>query len=105
MSNKNNRIELQLKLEEIIGNSNVYFQPPSGFQMQYPCIVYSRSDIRNVNADDIVYLQGTSYQVTVIDKNPDSEIVDKISHFPTARFSRHFSTQGLNHDVFTIFYK
>ena len=55
--------------------------------------------------DDKNYLQGTTYRVTVIDKNPDSEIVYKVSIFPTVRYERHFNTSGLNYDVFIINYK
>jgi hypothetical protein len=34
---------------------NVYFQPPTGIEMQYPCIMYSRSDSVVVHADNRPY--------------------------------------------------
>lgn len=110
MANKQFRIDFHNALLECLGSElasqcHLYFQPPENFQMQYPAIVYSRNSIKNKSADDIVYSQGTEYQVTVIDKNPDSEIVDKISKFPTCRYSRHFNSANLNHDVFIIIYK
>ena len=105
MGNKENRIEFHKELISLTGANNVYFQPPENLQMNYPAIVYSRYDINEVSADDKKYLQGTTYRVTVIDKNPDSEIVYKVSIFPTARYERHFNTSGLNHDVFIINYK
>lgn len=98
------RIQLQRLLEDILGSKNVYFQPPETIKMKYPAIVYSRSDIRNTYAGNFVYRQDYAYQVTVIDSNPDSEIVKKISKLPLCSFSSHFVADGLNHDVFTLFY-
>ena len=106
MSTKSNRIEFHHVLEEIYGGNNphVYFQPPENIQMQYPAIVYNRYNIKNNNSNNNVYLQGVTFQVIVIDKNPDSDIVDRISKYPTARFSRHYTVNNLNHDVFMITY-
>ena len=98
------RIQLQAELEGILGSRNVYYQPPASVKMSYPAIVYSRNDIRNDFANNNVYAQNRSYEIIVIDKNPDSEIVDKISQLPMCRFDRHYTSDNLNHDVFTIFY-
>ena len=68
------RLLLQAKLEEILGSRNVYFQPPSGFQMQYPCIVYSRDRKDEKFADDRLYNKTMCYRVTIIDRDPDSEV-------------------------------
>lgn len=96
----------RLNLHEILCGitTNVYYQPPSTVRMKYPAIVYAREDIDNVFADDSVYAQSHSYQITVIDENPDSEIVDAVSKLPRCRFNRHFTSDNLNHDVFTIIY-
>ena len=99
-----NRIELQTLLEEVLGSKQVYFQPPSSIRMKYPAIVYSRSNIENLPANDSVYIQRYSYTITVMDYDPDSEIVKKISLIPRIRFDNHFTSDGLNHDVFTITY-
>lgn len=99
-----NRLSLQTKLEELLGSHNVYYQPPESLLMQYPAIVYSRSDIDNRFADDLVYLQFHAYEVTVIDKNPDSNIVELVSLLPGCRFDRHYTSDNLNHDVFTLYF-
>lgn len=99
-----NRLDLQALLEELLGSENVYYQPPASVRMSYPAIVYSRKTIDNTHANNAAYLQSTSYEITVIDKNPDSEIVDKVSKLPTCRFDRHYATDNLNHDVFTLYY-
>ena len=98
------RLQLQTELEELLGSKNVYYQPPASVKMSYPAIVYSRNDIRNDFANNDVYSQNRSYEVIVIDKNPDSEIVDKVSQLPMCRFDRHYTSDNLNHDVFTLFY-
>lgn len=98
------RVDLQNVLEELLGSRNVYYQPPESIKMSYPAIVYSRKTIDNSYANNSVYKQNYAYEITVIDKNPDSEIVNKISKLPTCRFDRHFKSDNLNHDVFTLYY-
>lgn len=96
------RFELQAMLEEILGSRNVFFQPPENLKMSYPAIVYSRARIRNTHADNEVYRQNDCYEIIVIDKNPDSVITRKISRLPRCSFDRHFVTENLGHDVFTL---
>lgn len=98
------RLELQKILEQILGSRHVYFQPPESIKMEYPAIVYSRSDVINRYANNNVYIQDISYEVTVIDYDPDSEIVKKVSKLPYCRFDRHYTSDNLNHDTFTIYF-
>lgn len=99
------RLELHEKLVEILGSRNVYYQPPESIKLNYPAIVYSRDNIRNTFANNEVYKQSHFYELTVIDYDPDSEIVSKLSELPGIKFNRHFTKDNLNHDVFTIYYK
>ena len=99
-----NRLDLQAELEELLGSRNVYFQPPASVRINYPAIVYTRSDVNNTFADDSVYMQSHFYEVTVIDEDPDSKIVEAVSKLPTCRFNRHFTSENLNHDTFIIYY-
>lgn len=98
------RTELQNLLEGLLGSRNVYFQPPENFKLNYPCIVYELSDIRNWHADNRVYTQKTAYRITVIDKNPDSSGMKAASLIPGVRFDRHYKADNLNHWVFVIYY-
>lgn len=98
------RLELHEKLVSVLGSRYVYFQPPESVKMKYPAIVYERSDIPNKFANDDVYLQTIKYKVTVVDRDPDSEVVERMSKFKTARFEKHYVVDGLNHDTFTIYY-
>lgn len=98
------RQELQTVFENLLGSRNVYFQPPTSVKMNYPAIVYGLEDIENTFANDGVYSSKRKYLVTVIDENPDSQIVDKVTNLPTCRFNRHFESDNLNHDVFILHY-
>ena len=98
------RLGLQNLLESILGSRNVYYQPPESIKIKYPAIIYSRNNIDNNFADDIVYMQNHTYQIIVIDANPDSEIVNKISKLPMCRYNRHYTSDNLNHDVFILNY-
>ena len=99
------RLELQSLLEEIAGDGgHVYFQPPANVQMQYPCIVYNRDRAVTQFADDNPYRYTKRYQVTVIDRDPDSEVPDKVAYLPTCTHSRFFTADNLNHDVFNLYF-
>ena len=82
----------------------VYFQPPSTVKMKYPAIVYALDDIQNIFANDGVYLFEKKYSVTVIDADPDNQIVNNIAGMPTSRFNRYYTKDNLNHYVFEIFF-
>lgn len=98
------RLDLDAIFEELLGSNNVYFQPPASVKMQYPAIVYRRYNINNEHADDAVYMQSLEYEVIVIDRDPDSEIVMKVSRLPRCRHERHYTADGLNHDAFKLIY-
>lgn len=98
------RLEFDSLLRDIPGVKNVYYQPPENIKMSFPAIVYSRSIISNRFADNIIYRQRYEYKVTVIDKNPDSPIVNVMSNFPASRHTSHFTSNGYNHDVFNIIF-
>ena len=98
------RLDLQQKLEEILGSTNVYFQPPESIKMSYPCIVYYRDFANNIYASNRPYVITKRYMIMVIDKNPDSTIPDKIAQLPMCLFSRHYTADNLNHDVYNIYF-
>lgn len=98
------RLELHKVLVDILGSDQVYFQPPASVYLKYPVIIYSRKRIENTFADDAVYKQAHRYEITFIDKDPDSCIVGKISRLPRCEHDRHFTSENLNHDVFELYY-
>lgn len=98
------RLELQTKLEELLGSRNVYYQPPESLKMEYPAIRYSKSDIESRHADDIKYSNFTLYEITVIDRKPDNSVIDKILFLPLSSFDRHYVADNLNHDVIKLYF-
>lgn len=100
------RLKLQKLLEQKSGlpETDVHFQPPTGTEMRYPCIVYSRGRAKTDFADNLPYHRRQAYTVTVIHKDPDNAIRDNVAALPYCSFDRWYATDGLNHDVYTLFY-
>jgi hypothetical protein len=98
------RLDLQALLGDLQEGVTVYFQPPPNVSMSYPAIVYNR-DYRLVDyADNIAYSWATRYQITVIDADPDSLIPDKVAALPLTKYVRHYTTEGLNHDIYDLYF-
>jgi hypothetical protein len=100
----NSRLALQTMLEKLLESRNVYFQPPASVQMKYPAIVYSLNNLDNIHANNSVYTQNDRYELTYIDKNPDSPMIRTISKLSKCRFDRSYVADNLNHYVFTLYY-
>lgn len=98
------REKLNQLLEDILGTREVYFQPPANVQMTYPAITYSRDSEDTKFAGNLPYLRKKRYQVTIIDRDPDSDIPDKIAALPLCTFERFFVVDNLNHDVYTLYF-
>lgn len=99
------RYRFQDELEEMLGSSHVYFQPPESVKMSYPAIVYSRRSGETEFADNGRYTYMQGYDVTVISKSPDFvSTLDVPGHFPMCRSDRTFISDNLVHDVFVIYY-
>lgn len=97
------RLKLHEVLVEILGSRNVYFQPPESLVIKYPAIRYSLQGIDNYSANNCVYGQIRSYQIIVIDEDPDSEIVDKISKLINFKFVNRYVSDNLYHTIFETY--
>ncbi len=98
------RLQLQTILSGIAGVKKAYYQEPSTDLMEYPCIIY-HLDRRGVDhADNVPYRHTKRYQVTVIDRSPDSSIPDAVANLPMCSFERRFTASKLTHDVFNLFF-
>jgi hypothetical protein len=96
------RLQLQSLLESI--TPNVYFQPPTNVSIKYPCIIYERDGGTTIHSDNRPYRHTKRYQVTVIDRNPDSDLPDMVEDLSLCRFERFFTSDNLNHHVFNLFF-
>lgn len=97
------RVELHHKLEGVLGSKNVYFQPPTGLKMNFPCVVYNLSDANDVHADDKIYRRLYRYTMTYITKDPDDPKRDSFDDMQYCSFDRFFVSDNLNHYVYTIY--
>lgn len=97
------RLDLQNKLEELLGVRYVYYQPPSSKKIEYPAIVFSRNDIVTNSADDTKYILYTRYKIIVISKLPNNPVIDKILELPMTSYETSYQSDNLNHDVIAIY--
>ena len=99
------RLDLHAKLVGMLGTDNVYFDPPESVKIKYPCIIYTRRSGDSLYANDMPYRFTQSYDVTYIDRNPDSDTLLKIATgFPMVRYDRHYTADNLHHDTFVLYY-
>lgn len=97
------RMQIHDLLSKLLGEKvRLYFQPPEKSKMQYPCVLYSLSDLPDKKADNITYKKMDKYMLTVISINPDSDIPEKIRNLPRCRFEKFYTADNLNHWTFVI---
>jgi hypothetical protein len=95
---------LQTLLEGVLESGNVYFQPPSNLAIKYPCIVYALDNAKTEFAGNLPYSRAKRYQVTVIDRSPDTLIPDKVALLPMSSMNRVFTADNLHHYVFNMYF-
>lgn len=95
------RIDFDHALRELYGN--VYYNPPAGYRMVYPAIIYSLDSADTTFADNIPYRVERRYQVLVVTKDPDSKLVDKVLQLPTAVLQSTFVQDSLYHFSFRVY--
>lgn len=83
---------------------NVYFQADENTQMKYPAIVYEVDGQDVIHADNYAHRRVDRYQVTLIDRNPDVPVREKIEKLPMCTFTRAFALDGLNHRIYTLYF-
>jgi hypothetical protein len=83
----------------------VYFQPPAGQKIEYPCIVYQLASLSTNYANDAIYRKDNHYTVTIIGTDPDNDIlIDEMLKLKYCSFDRRFISDNMYHDVFDLYY-
>lgn len=99
------RLELHEELKTLLGTDNVYFQPPESEKIGYDAIVYNLTDITSRHANNRNYTNSKRYEVILITKKADNDLVDAIlNHFPYAIYNRSYTVDYLYHHSFYIYY-
>ena len=99
------REDLHKEFRSLFGTGStphVYYQPPESIKLEFPCIIYNKSKKYAIHADNDKYLRYTSYDVTVISKDPDDPLVDAVWDITNSTYDRSFVSDNLHHDTFTI---
>lgn len=104
------RIELDDLLRTYI--PNVYFQPPSNFQMVYPCIVYRKvasqsygNDSSKRYSNNKIYNKIQEYSLMLIERDPDSAIADVLEgDMDYCAINQRYTTNNLHHTTLTLYY-
>lgn len=98
------RLELHSVLQELLGSSNVYYQPPESIKMQYDAIRYSKKAIDSKYANDRKYSMTDCYELIVISRLPDNPVIKKLLSLPYCSYDRHYVADNLHHDILTIYW-
>lgn len=97
----------RLKLhEELLSFVNhAYFQPPENIKLEYPCIVYSRASGYETHADNRFYVGTRQYDLTLIERNPDSTVGEEIRlYFPMCTITNYYTADNLYHTKLNLYY-
>lgn len=98
------RLKLQSMLEELLGSRNVYYNPPTNLRMEYDAIRYSLGTIQTKHANDAKYSKMKRYELIVITRNSDPEIVDKLLDLPYCSMGTPYKADNLNHYPLTLYW-
>ena len=106
------RLELQNELVSLFNPDGsqqtirIYFDPPEGTKLTYPCLLYEYAGYRTDYGDNIHYLRNRSYDLTFIDQDPDSLWPERMyDHFvPYCSPGKPYCADNLYHFPCTIYY-
>lgn len=103
---ENERLEMTRQiLCDILGNDNVYTDPPT--HLNYPCMILERGkdDVRH--ADNKRYFRGIPFTLTFITQDEYTEVTNKLfvsEDLPYLSEDRPpFIADGLRHFVYTVY--
>ncbi len=97
--------ELKRVMKSLGLDENIYYVAPSNNHMEYPCILYSlaRQNVRYANNGR--YLIFNQYDLTVIDRDEDSPIVNALcEHFPYCSSDRNYVSDNLHHTTLILYF-
>ena len=96
------RSELDRILRDIC--TNVYYQPPTGYKIKYPCIIYDleKPDIKY--ADNKSYTIYDQYLIKYITRDPDDYTRYQIMQLEHCSADRPYAADNLYHHPFRIYW-
>lgn len=98
------RLKLHQELLDLTGLP-VYYQPPEGLKMEYPCIVYEYENDKKMRANNRNYIYHDIYNIKYIHRDPDTQLARAIEdHFLYVNRGARYKADNLYHDMFTLYY-
>lgn len=94
------------KLSELLHTfcSNVYFQPPTGAKIKYPCIIYDLDRPDVTFADNAPYAIYDQYDIKYITRDPDDNVRNQILMLPLCSADKPFVADNLYHHPFRLYW-
>ena len=84
--------------------NNVYFQPPTGYKIVYPCIIYEleKSNVRF--ADNAPYVLYDEYSLKYITRDPDDPVRSQLVMLPLCTSENLYISDNLYHYPFRLYW-
>lgn len=98
------RLKLHEILCDILGTRNVYYDPPESLRMEYDAIRYSLDEIKTTYANNAKYSSKRCYNVILISRTSDPEVLDKLLELPFSDLGRPYVSDNLHHYPITLYY-
>lgn len=83
---------------------NVYFQPPTGTHIKYPCIIYDLDKPDVKFADNAPYALYDQYSLKYITRDPDDMTRNQIIMFQLCSADKPYMADNLYHYPFRIYW-
>lgn len=72
--------------------------------MQYPAIVYNVDKADTKFAGNVPYTVTQRYQVTIVTRDPDTDVRAKVAALPMCIFNRWYAANNLHHYVYILYF-
>ena len=83
---------------------NVYFQPPTGTKILYPCIIYDLDRPDVTFADNAPYAIHDKYFIKYITRDPDDQVRNQIIMIPLCSADKPYIADNLYHHPFSLYW-
>lgn len=94
------------KLSELLHTfcKNVYYQPPTGTKITYPCIIYDLDRPDATFADNAPYALYDQYSLKYITRDPDDQVRNQIIMIPLCSADKPYIADNLYHHPFRLYW-
>ena len=104
MDNEEIRLYLHSLLETTFPGLPLYYRPPGNLKLNRPCIVYEPKASEPSYSNNVTYVIGTRFQITVLSDLPGYSNTKNLFDISGIVISGNYTyaSSSIVHDVFTI---